>query len=153
MPVLNVEGTIGRALESVVSQSIPPTEILVIDGLSSDATLERVAAYRKHLTAVISEPDKGLFDAINKGLRLATGDVVAILNGDDFYAHNMIFDAYCKKFRDPEVGIVFADVEFFAEGAPRPYHSEIQLKTLQSHHVAERLDAASSHCLRQAKRL
>jgi glycosyltransferase involved in cell wall biosynthesis len=83
---LNAAPTVGQAIESVLAQSYPNLEYIVIDGGSTDETLKILDKYRNHLTRVISEPDKGIYDAFNKGAGLATGDIVGLLNADDRYA-------------------------------------------------------------------
>jgi glycosyltransferase len=82
----NAAGTIEAALRSVVSQDYPGLEYIVVDGGSSDGTLDILEKYRPSLARLISEPDEGIYDAFNKGLALASGDVVGILNADDQYA-------------------------------------------------------------------
>lgn len=82
----NAAQTIGDALRSVASQSWPDVEHIVIDGASRDNTLQVIEANSARVARVISEPDKGIYDAMNKGIRLATGDVVGFLNADDVYS-------------------------------------------------------------------
>ena len=81
----NCASTLACALNSVASQSWPNIEHIVIDGASTDGTISVINRYRTGLTKVVSEPDTGIYDAMNKGLALATGEVVAFLNADDFY--------------------------------------------------------------------
>ena len=83
---LNAAGTVEQALDSVLSQTYPPFEYIVIDGGSTDGTREVIERYRPRLTNVVLEPDEGIYDAFNKGVTRATGDVVGILNADDLYA-------------------------------------------------------------------
>ena len=82
-PCLNAAATIGRTLDSVASQSYPGIEHIVVDGGSTDVTLEILAQFPG--VKVISEPDEGLSDAVNKGIALATGELVGWLNADDWY--------------------------------------------------------------------
>lgn len=82
----NSEGTIGDTLRSVAGQSHPDIEHIVIDGASRDRTLQVLQQQGAHVAQVVSEPDKGLYDAMNKGLALASGDVVGLLNADDVLA-------------------------------------------------------------------
>jgi glycosyltransferase involved in cell wall biosynthesis len=118
VPVLNMERTIERALTSIVRQSYPHKEIILVDGKSSDGTLQRVRAFESHISVVISEPDTGVYHAINKGLQHASGQIVGILNADDYYAHEHVFEAYRERFADPTIGIVFGDLEFFSPHNP-----------------------------------
>ena len=83
----NSAATLGDTLRSVANQSWPNVEHIVIDGASKDATQEVVAHYGAHVARFISEPDRGIYDAMNKGVRVATGDVIGFLNADDVYAH------------------------------------------------------------------
>lgn len=83
---LNAVKTIEQTLQSVLNQDYPNLEYIIIDGGSTDGTLEIINKYRERLAVVISEPDNGIYDAFNKGLKHATGDIIGILNADDFYA-------------------------------------------------------------------
>ena len=81
----NSASTIRDTLESVNAQTYPNIEHIIVDGNSKDNTLELVKQYGKRVTKIISEPDKGIYDAMNKGIKAATGDVIGILNSDDFF--------------------------------------------------------------------
>ncbi len=82
----NAESVIERTLKSVAEQTYPGVEYLIIDGASKDGTLEIVSRYEQHITRVVSEPDHGIYDAMNKGISLATGDYLCFLNaGDRFH--------------------------------------------------------------------
>ncbi len=81
--------TIGQTIESVLNQKFSDFEYLIIDGGSSDETLPILQTYGEKIT-VVSEPDKGIYDAMNKGWRLAKGEFVAYLNADDFYNHDLV---------------------------------------------------------------
>ena len=91
----NAASTLADALDSVLGQTSTPDapfdlEYIVVDGASTDGTLDVLAPYRDRIATLISEPDRGLYDAMNKGLKAATGDVVAILNADDVYASSTV---------------------------------------------------------------
>ena len=128
VPVLNMARTITRTLDSLVAQKYPNVEIIVIDGQSNDGTEERIQPFSNQLAQLVSEPDAGLYDAVNKGLALATGDIIGILNGDDYYTHPRVLDLYADKFEDQGTGIVFGDLEFFPPSNPektiRTYSSD-----------------------------
>jgi glycosyltransferase involved in cell wall biosynthesis len=109
-PCLNRAGTIAHAIESVLAQDYPAFEHLVIDGGSTDGTREIFARY-PHLH-VVSEPDRNLYDAINKGLRLVRGDVVGLLNSDDVYAPGA-FAAVAPMFGDPGIELAIGGAEMF----------------------------------------
>ncbi|MCI5150492.1 MAG: glycosyltransferase [Candidatus Electrothrix sp. MAN1_4] len=85
----NSAATIRDTLESVLAQTHPNIEYIIVDGASTDATLAIIAEYRDRITHLISEPDHGLYDAINKGIKLATGDFIGILNSDDLFYDNL----------------------------------------------------------------
>src|SRR5580658_7801579 len=83
----NSAATIADTLDSVANQSWPDVEHIVIDGASTDGTRDIVKSRGVRVARFVSEPDKGIYDAKNKGIALATGDVIALLNADDRYAH------------------------------------------------------------------
>jgi len=88
--VYNNEQTIRQCIESVLSQSHPAIEYIVIDGGSTDGTVEIIKSYGEKIAYFISEQDKGLYDAINKGISVSSGEVIGILHSDDFYAADNI---------------------------------------------------------------
>lgn len=109
----NSADTIKDTIESVLAQSYDNIEYIVIDGQSKDSTMNIVSSYSDKISKIISEPDKGIYDAMNKGVELATGDIVGILNSDDFYETNTIISDIVNQFRaSPESEIVFGDVVF-----------------------------------------
>lgn len=82
----NSAATIRDTIESVISQSYPDIEYIIVDGASTDDTMKIAEEYDDKIAALVSEPDKGIYDAMNKGIGLASGDVIGILNSDDVYA-------------------------------------------------------------------
>ncbi len=84
----NSEATVEQTIQSVLAQSHTDIEYIVVDGASTDRTLEIINKYKDQISVVISEKDKGIYDAMNKGLARVTGDVVGILNSDDLYKNN-----------------------------------------------------------------
>lgn len=80
----NREATIAQAIESVLSQDYPDIEYIVVDGASTDRSLAVIERYADKIAKIISEPDKGMYEGINKGIRAATGDVIGLLHSDDF---------------------------------------------------------------------
>jgi glycosyltransferase involved in cell wall biosynthesis len=109
-PCLNRAGSIARAIESVLAQNYPAFEHIVIDGGSTDGTPAVLARY-PHVRLVV-EPDRNLYDAINKGLRLVRGDVVGLLNSDDLYAPGA-FAAAAAILADPAVEMAIGGAEIF----------------------------------------
>ena len=105
----NAESTIADALESVSSQRFSRVEHIVIDGASQDKTVEIAQSY-PHISKLISEKDQGIYDAMNKGLQLATGDVIGILNADDLYVDDSVLLDVARQFQDQTVDAVYADL-------------------------------------------
>lgn len=125
------ESTIRDTLESVNIQTYPHIDHLIIDGASKDKTLELVRQYGKRVVHVTSEPDKGIFDAYNKGLAIADGDIIGILNSDDFYTAPTVIEKVMEAFADPAVEAVYADLIYVDKDdtnkivrhwKSRPYH-------------------------------
>ena len=120
--------TIGETLDSVTAQTHPDTEHIVVDGASTDGTLEVVKRRGKHVTRLISEPDHGIYDAMNKGLRLATGDIIGFLNADDVYADTGVLARVSATMEAESLDALFGDAEFFSPDRPdrplRRYRSE-----------------------------
>lgn len=112
----NSAETIGRTLRSVRDQTYGEIEHIVIDGGSGDKTLEVVAAEGPHVGKIVSEKDDGIYDAMNKGIQLATGDVVAFLNADDFYQDPNVLARVAKVMQAEELDALYGDVEFFHRG-------------------------------------
>lgn len=110
--VWNNKETIKDAIESVLNQTYQNIEYIVIDGASTDGTVEILQSYGNKITKFISEKDKGLYDAMNKGIRLATGDIVGILNSDDFYIDEFVIEKVVKEFEEKQVDSVYADLVF-----------------------------------------
>lgn len=110
--VWNNAKTIKDAIDSVINQTYKDIEYIIIDGASSDGTVEVVQSYGDKISKFISEPDKGLYDAMNKGITLATGDIVGILNSDDFYIDEFVIEKVVKEFEFMHVDSVFADLVF-----------------------------------------
>lgn len=125
----NSAGTIADTMRSVVSQTYPDIEHIIVDGASTDSTIAIIESYRPGYTEsgkqlrVISGPDRGIFDAMNKGIALATGDIVGILNSDDFLSSTGILAAVAHAFaeddgapaseqKNPPPDAVYGDVHY-----------------------------------------
>ena len=108
----NSRSTIKDTIDSVLKQTYGNIEYIIVDGASTDDTAGIVKSYGKNIDVFISEPDKGLYDAINKGILAATGDVIGILNSDDFFASPFIIERIVLHFKNPNLDALFADVAF-----------------------------------------
>lgn len=121
--VYNREKTIERAMESVLAQDYADIEYIVVDGASKDGTMNVVRSMEPKFNGrlrYVSEPDKGIYDAMNKGVRMATGDVVAILNSDDFYHNRHTLSEIAVAFEtDPELKVVYGDNIWVTEREPK----------------------------------
>ncbi len=113
--VLNGEKTIERTVQSVINQDFAgEIEYIIIDGGSTDSTIEILQRYRHKITTLISEADQGLYDAMNKGIAHATGDLVGIINADDFYFPNAfrLVSEFWQHHNSPVDAILWGDVEY-----------------------------------------
>jgi len=109
----NSEKTIRDTIESVLSQDYPEIEYIVIDGLSKDGTMHIVSGYQSKISKIVSEPDQGIYDAMNKGIQLATGDVIGILNSDDIFEYPSVITDVVNCFKsEPKASFLFGDVVF-----------------------------------------
>ena len=104
--------TISDTIKSVLSQIYSNIEYIIIDGSSTDGTIELVNSFGNKISKFISEPDNGIYDAINKGIRLATGDVIGILHSDDFFYDNNVIATVAETFIKYDINAVFGDVQF-----------------------------------------
>jgi glycosyltransferase involved in cell wall biosynthesis len=107
----NSAATVRDTLTCIRQQDYPDIEHIIVDGRSSDGTLEIVGTF-PHVRKVISEKDKGIYDAMNKGIRVAAGDVIGILNSDDIYVDRSVLSAVARAFNDPAVMTVYADLQY-----------------------------------------
>lgn len=111
--------TIGDTLESVLRQTYSDVELIVVDGASRDDTMDVVRRYeprfggRLHWT---SEPDRGIYDAMNKGIARATGDVIGILNSDDFYTSDTVLERVAEAMAGGDVDAVYGDIHYVRDG-------------------------------------
>ena len=108
----NSAATIEDTLRSVAEQTHPDVEHIVVDGKSSDNTMAIVDRYRAGLAKVVSEPDCGVYDAMNKGIALASGDVVGFLNADDVFADATALESVAAAFDAPDVDACYADLVY-----------------------------------------
>ncbi len=110
--VYNNEQYIESAIKSVLEQTYPNIEYIVIDGASKDKTMEVVKKYEGKIAKWVSEKDKGIYDAMNKGLRLASGDIIGILNSDDIYANNEVIALVVENIEKTGADACFGDLVY-----------------------------------------
>ena len=112
----NSRETIADTIESVAAQTYPHVEHIVVDGASTDGTLEVLERFRDRLSKIVSEPDEGIYAAMNKGLSLATGDVIGTLNSDDVYVDENVLALVAEVFRDDSVDVCYGDIFYVDKG-------------------------------------
>ncbi len=108
----NSEKTIKDTIESVLSQTYPDVEYIIIDGRSKDGTLDIVKKYSSQIAEIISEPDKGIYDAMNKGIKKATGEIIGIINSDDFYCNKDIIATVVNQFKKTGVDACYGNIQY-----------------------------------------
>lgn len=114
-PSYNSVKTIERTIESIISQNYTNLEYIVIDGWSTDGTDNIVLSYQDKLNIkFVSEKDDGIYDAMNKGIRMATGDIIGILNSDDFYNDSSVLSDVIRNFEDSKIDAVYGDITYFS---------------------------------------
>ena len=136
----NAKATIDKTLYSVANQSYKNIEHIIVDGNSKDNTIDICKSY-SHISKILSEPDKGVYDAFNKGIKLATGDVIGFLNADDtFYNENSIQDIV-DAFSNNETDIVYGNLDYVNEESKvirnwisRPYEKGLVKKAWKTAH-------------------
>lgn len=114
----NSEKTIVDTLKSVATQTHPQIEHIVVDGGSRDGTTALVERHLREGGRWISESDEGLYDAMNKGIAMASGDIIGLLNSDDYYAHTDVLSRVANRFAEKSIEALLCDVGFFQDGAP-----------------------------------
>lgn len=112
--VFNRRDTIGQAIQSVYAQDHDDIEHIIQDGGSTDGTLDVVRTHATTKTVLVSEPDKGIYDAINRGIRRATGDVVGVMHSDDYFASDGVLSKVASAFEDATVDGVYGDLHYVA---------------------------------------
>ncbi len=108
----NAEETIGDTLRSVAEQDYPDIEHILIDGASSDGTLGIIRKYEAGIARLVSEPDNGIYDAMNKGLALCTGELIGILNSDDTYADGSVISDVVRTLSESSADACYADLDY-----------------------------------------
>ncbi len=108
----NSAKTIEDTIQSVVNQTYDNIEYIVIDGVSTDNTLDIINKYKVQITTIVCEKDNGIYDAINKGIGLATGDIIANLNSDDFYIDSNVIADVVATFEKEKTDTLYADLYY-----------------------------------------
>jgi glycosyltransferase involved in cell wall biosynthesis len=108
----NAENTIERCIQSVIRQTFKNVEYIIIDGGSTDRTIQIIDQYKKHINIFLSEPDAGIYDAMNKGIKLAAGDIIGMLNADDFFKDDSILNTVANTFTKQNTPIIYGDLDF-----------------------------------------
>lgn len=116
--VFNRSGTIADAIASVQSQTHQNVEHVVQDGGSTDGTLEIVERMANESTRLVSAHDNGIYDAINRGIERATGDIIGLMHSDDQFAHDRVLEKVAARFDDPAIDGVFGDLDYVSVSDP-----------------------------------
>ena len=113
--------TLTDTIKSVLGQTYDNIEYIIIDGASNDGTLDIIKEYEQMFGGRfrwISEKDNGIYDAMNKGIQMATGDVIGILNSDDFFTSDDVIQRMVSSFEDPQLDAIYGDIHFIRDGQP-----------------------------------
>jgi len=113
----NSAATVEDTLDCIRRQEHPDIEHIIVDGRSTDSTLKIVSGF-PHVAKILSEKDSGIYDAMNKGIGLATGDIIGILNSDDIYTDPSVLTAVADAFKDPAVMTAYADLQYVHADEP-----------------------------------
>jgi len=108
----NSAATVAECLDSIASQDWPEVEHIVVDGGSTDGTLDVLERKFEQISRLVSEPDDGIYDALNKGIGLATGEVVGFLHADDVLADDKVLSRIAASLSDPKVEGVYGDLQY-----------------------------------------
>lgn len=108
----NSASSIADAINSVVSQTYPDIEYIIVDGKSKDNTVKIVKSYGNKISKFVSEPDKGIYDALNKGIKMATGDIVGFMHSDDIFANDKIIEHVVEKFKQKDTDSLYGDLQY-----------------------------------------
>jgi glycosyltransferase involved in cell wall biosynthesis len=108
----NSESTLIDTIDSVLNQTYKDIEYIIVDGNSTDSTVSIVHSYKDKIVKFVSEKDKGLYDALNKGIAMATGDVIGILHSDDFYTNHHVIENIVNTFNMNHADAVYSDLYY-----------------------------------------
>ncbi|MEM7367595.1 MAG: glycosyltransferase family 2 protein [Bacteroidota bacterium] len=111
----NSASCIKSCIDSILSQDYPNIEYIIIDGASTDGTVDIIRSYGEMVSRFISEPDQGIYDAMNKGVKLAQGDIVGLLNSDDLYANSQVISRVVQEFQSSQADTVYGDLVYIQD--------------------------------------
>ncbi|MHA6481266.1 glycosyltransferase family 2 protein [Paenibacillus sp. strain BS8-2] len=133
----NAEQTIEQTIQSVINQTYDNIEYIIIDGASTDRTMEIVDKYRRQISKVISEPDKGIYDAFNKAIYCSTGDYLYFLNADDQLFKNEVLVDISSQLQETNADVLYGAVEYIElyNGKPYVWKDKIDLKKVMQGHM------------------
>jgi len=104
--------SIADSINSVVSQTYHDIEYIIVDGKSKDNTADIVRSFGGKVTKFVSEPDKGIYDALNKGIRMAGGDIIGFMHSDDLFADNQVIEKVVKLFEEKNTDCIYGDLQY-----------------------------------------
>jgi glycosyltransferase involved in cell wall biosynthesis len=110
--------TLETCIKSVLEQTYTEIEYIIIDNCSNDGTLDIAKSYSENVSRLVSEPDKGIFDALNKGIKLASGDIIGFLHADDFYASPTVIAQVVAQFQSSGADAVYGDLQYVGKNNP-----------------------------------
>lgn len=113
--VFNNKETIAEAIESVLSQTYAKIEYIVVDGASTDGTVDVIEQYSKNIDTFVSEPDKGIYDGLNKGIALATGDIIGFLHSDDLFENECVVTKIVEAFKKKHADSIYGDLTYVSK--------------------------------------
>ena len=116
--VFNGCNVIEECIKCVLGQSHKDVEHIIIDGNSTDGTLDVMNRYKDKIARIVSEPDKGIYDALNKGIRQASGEVIGLLHSDDFYAHDRVIEKVADIFMKYNIDSCYGDLQYVDKNNP-----------------------------------
>jgi glycosyltransferase involved in cell wall biosynthesis len=108
----NAEHTIDRCISSVINQKYKNVEYIIIDGKSTDGTLNIINQFKEQITVIKSEPDRGIYDAMNKGIKLASGHIIGMINADDYFADDMVLSDVAASFVQQNTDVIYGDLDY-----------------------------------------
>jgi glycosyltransferase involved in cell wall biosynthesis len=115
---LNSVKYIRTTIQSVLSQTYPNIEYIIVDGGSTDGTLDIINSYSNKISKFISQPDKGIYDAMNKGILMATGDIIGFLNSDDMFSQSNSIELIMNAFKESSADSVFSNLYYVKQDEP-----------------------------------